>query len=71
MPTHQAVIEQLIQERDEARFMARAAHDFIQEGCFADDIPAGDPGTPEFELYVKKHVYQELVLQNPWVRESE
>lgn len=65
------IANRLEDERDAAQFLARAAYDFIEEGCFADDVEMGNPGAPEWELWVKKHVYQELVHLNPWVKEKQ
>lgn len=60
----------LKKERDDARFVARALWDFIQEGCFLDDIEMGEPDTPEWELWIKQHVVQDVVSQNPWLKEG-
>ena len=62
-----ALIQKLTEERDNARFLARAAYQLIEEGCFCDEIEWAPTDTPEWELWIKKICYQDLVYYNPWV----
>ena len=60
----------LKQERDDARQLARAAWDFIKEGCFDDDVEMGEEGSPERELWIKKWVVIELAAGQEWLNET-
>lgn len=64
-------VEKLIEQRNQARAMARAAYQFIEEGCFCDEVGFDNPGTPGFDLWVSKWVYREYVEANPWVKEEQ
>jgi hypothetical protein len=84
MQTHSEVIEGLAvvveesikalgkveAELDAARRCARAAWDFVQEGGFGDDLPVGEVGSPEWELWIKWRVLLEFVEQSPWIKEE-
>lgn len=60
----------LIAALREARHTARLAHDFIQEGCFGDDLAQGEVGSPEFELYVRWMAYRHAADDCPWLKEK-
>lgn len=66
---HQSIAA-LSEELDNAKWVAHTAWDYIAEGCFGDEITMGDPDTPEWDLWIKKMVWEEVVHQNPWVKET-
>lgn len=70
---HRGCMERALQERDEARFFARRLLDFIDEGCFRDDLPMGEDDSPEWELWVKSQVVAEVAFQirQKWPAEQE
>ena len=58
------------EERDQARFVARRLWEFIQEGCFLDDLPMVETDSPEGDRWVTGSVVRELVAQSPWIGEE-
>lgn len=58
------------EELDNAKWVAHTAWDYIAEGCFGGEITMGDPDTPEWGLWIKKMVWEEVVHRNPWVKEA-
>lgn len=52
-------------------FAARALWQFVQEGCFFDDLPMGELDSPERELWVKSWVAREAVRACPAISAAE